>query len=211
MIQAETLDAEFECLYPGEALVYRLLLENGTEVDSALPEPDSPVVLTISALPQYNNSIVQCEVIIQDGEEIMAKLSCPALLTVQGSNKRLCDRRIKINFIYVGPLMAVQIEILVRPSSVKIMWDRPFSLNLTSAEPDIQYCVNVYVVTGPLKHQVLQSVCDITDTYYIFTTTVGPDQLSNFTVTPRSNVEGSLNGTTSLPVQGYTMQGMHIC
>ena len=44
------------------------------------------------------------------------------------------------------------------------------------------------------------------DTYYTFTAS-DPDQLFNFTVTPRSNVEGSLNGTTSQPVQGYLVQG----
>ena len=65
--------------------------------------------------------------------------------------------------------------------------------------------MDVYNVTvGGDDH--LQSVCDITDTYYTFTAS-DPDQLFNFTVTPRSNVEGSLNGTTSQPVQGYVVQG----
>ena len=94
---------------------------------------------------------------------------------------------------------------LVTTNSITISWDPPFSLNLTTAEPDIQYCVDVYNVTGGGDDH-LQSVCDITDTYYTFTAS-DPDQLFIFTVTPRSNVEGSLNGTTSQPVQGYIIGG----
>ena len=90
-------------------------------------------------------------------------------------------------------------------TTIAISWDPPFSLNLTTAEPDIQYCVDVYNVTGGGDDH-LQSVCDITDTYYTFTAS-DPDQLFNFTVTPRSNVEGSLNGTTSQPVQGRFCKG----
>ena len=90
-------------------------------------------------------------------------------------------------------------------TTITISWTPPFSLNLTTAEPDIQYCVDVYNVTGGGDDH-LQSVCDITDTYYTFTAS-DPDQLFNFTVTPRSNVEGSLNGTTSQPVQGSLIEG----
>ena len=91
-------------------------------------------------------------------------------------------------------------------TTITISWGPPFSLNLTNAEPDIQYCVDVYNVTGGGDDH-LQSVCDITDTYYTFTAS-DPDQLFNFTVTPRSNVEGSLNGTTSQPVQGSVLGGI---
>ena len=91
-------------------------------------------------------------------------------------------------------------------TTITISRDTPFSLNLTTAEPDIQYCVDVYNVTGGGDDH-LQSVCDITDTYYTFTAS-DPDQLFNFTVTPRSNVEGSLNGTTSQPVQGSVLGGI---
>ena len=96
---------------------------------------------------------------------------------------------------------------LLTTPSLTISWAPPFSLNLTTAEPDIQYCVDVYNVTGGGDDH-LQSVCDITDTYYTFTAS-DPDQLFNFTVTPRSNVEGSLNGTTSQPVQGSVLGGIN--
>ena len=110
----------------------------------------------------------------------------------------------------VGPLHPVSdLYFLLEQSSnttITISWAPPFSLNLTTAEPDIQYCVDVYNVTGGGDDH-LQSMCDITDTYCTFTAS-DPDQLFNFTVTPRSNVEGSLNGTTSQPVQGSVVGGI---
>ena len=106
----------------------------------------------------------------------------------------------------LGALKAVKELSFGVTTTITISWAPPFSLNLTTAEPDIQYCVDVYNVTvGGDDH--LQSVCDITDTYYTFTVS-DPDQLFNFKVTPRSNVEGSLNGTTSQPVQGYILGGI---
>ena len=109
-------------------------------------------------------------------------------------------------YYFIGALKAVTELRLGVTTNVTLSWDPPFSLNLTTAEPDIQYCVDVYNVTGGGDDH-LQSVCDITDTYYTFTAS-DPDQLFNFTVTPRSNVEGSLNGTTSQPVQGYILGGI---
>ena len=71
-------------------------------------------------------------------------------------------------------------------SVISISWKAPFSLDLTTAEPDIQYCVDVYNVT---EGDLVESRCDITETSYTFTPdNPSPDHLFNFTVTPRSNV-----------------------
>ena len=87
-------------------------------------------------------------------------------------------------------------------NSLHLTWTAPFSLNLTTAEPDIQYCVDVYNVTE--GEDMVESICDITETFYIYTPdNPSPDHLFNFTVTPKSNVPGSLNGTISEPVQGF--------
>ena len=54
----------------------------------------------------------------------------------------------------------------------------------------------------------MESRCDITETSYTFTPdNPSPTHLFNFTVTPRSNVQGSLNGNTSEPVQGFVIVG----
>ena len=106
-----------------------------------------------------------------------------------------------------GPLSDVSnLRFLFDQSSntvIAISWAPPFSLNLTTAEPDIQYCVDVYDSTDAL----VESVCGVTEEHYSFS----PDNLKsillyNFTVTPRSNIEGALNGTTSQPVQGSLVQ-----
>ena len=77
-------------------------------------------------------------------------------------------------------------------TSVTLTWDAPFSLDLTTAELDIQYCVDMHSFPG---RQLVESTCDIINTNYTFSTS-DQDQLV-FTVTPRSNVEGSLNGTSN--------------
>ncbi len=69
MIQAEGLEAVFECLYPG-ALAYSWSV-NGVELSSSEFPPEikrtggtsgNPSVLTIPATSQFYNSVVQCEV-----------------------------------------------------------------------------------------------------------------------------------------------------
>ncbi len=86
-------------------------------------------------------------------------------------------------------------------SQLNVTWVAPFSLNLTSAEPDIQYCVDVYNVTEE-EDDLLQSECDISDTQYLFDVAY-PVGTYKFSVTPESNIDGSLNGTTSTAQFSY--------
>ena len=65
VIQAEGLEAVFECLYPN-ATAYSWAF-NGMfqsvyppDIVAVSPSGDSPASLTISAIPEYNNTIVQC-------------------------------------------------------------------------------------------------------------------------------------------------------
>ena len=97
----------------------------------------------------------------------------------------------------------------ISASAISNSWEAPFSLNLTTAEPDIQYCVDVYNITD--GGDMVESRCDITETSYTFTPdNPSPDHLFNFIVTPRSNVRGSLNGTRSQPVRGFVIGGMFL-
>ena len=196
--QAEGLEAIFECLYPG-ALSHSWGINGMYPADDAFPPDvtrtspsgDAPARLAIPATVQYNNTVVQCRaVLIVDGNAQIVP-TCDVLLLIQGI-------RVLLNItIYTlstsGQLDSVtglRLDI-VTSTLVTLTWDAPFSLDLTTAEPDIQYCVDVHSVPGG---QLVESTCDIIDTKYTFSTS-DQDQLV-FTVTPRSNVEGSsLNGT----------------
>ena len=73
-----------------------------------------------------------------------------------------------------------------------ILWDAPFSLNLTNVEPDIVYCVDVYNITCGGR-ELLISDCEIMETSYT-SDVFQPGYIYEYMVTPRSNVEGAQNG-----------------
>ena len=63
--QAEGLEAVFKCLYPG-AISYAWAI-NGIfqsvfppDIMAVSPSEDSPASLTIPAIPEYNNTVIQC-------------------------------------------------------------------------------------------------------------------------------------------------------
>ena len=95
-------------------------------------------------------------------------------------------------------------------TTITISWDPPFSLNLTTAEPDIQYCVDVYNVTErenltcAIKTDLL-SQC-LTETMYSFhPQNPSPQYLFCFEVTASSNVFNSVTGNLSRQVSGYVL------
>ena len=73
-----------------------------------------------------------------------------------------------------------------------ILWEAPFSLNLTNVEPDIVYCVEVYNITCG-RRELLIGDCDVMVTSYT-SGVLQPGYIYEYTVTPRSNVEGTQNG-----------------
>ena len=76
----------------------------------------------------------------------------------------------------------------------------PFSLDLTNVNPDIIYCVEVYNITCG-KRDLIISDCNVTESSCT-SDDIAPDgHIYEYTVTPRSNVEGARNGT-SLTVTG---------
>ena len=83
-------------------------------------------------------------------------------------------------------------------STIQLSWQPPFSLNLTTAEPDIVYCVNVFNIADEgIEREPLISNCSVFETYYNFVVE-NPDTNDHFqlTVTPRSNIEGARSGNT---------------
>ena len=95
-------------------------------------------------------------------------------------------------------------------TTICISWMPPFSLNLTNADPDIIYCVDVYNVTGGGLHHLTNDCHVITPTYTFTVENPDPRDQFKFTVTPRSNVEGAKNGTPSHAVANFQMYGMSL-
>ena len=77
--------------------------------------------------------------------------------------------------------------------NVRFVWTPPPTLDLTDAEPDIVYCIEIYNITCDNQRDLLSSDCYQLDPvyggqfsyYYIY----------EIAVTPRSNVIGAINGT----------------
>ena len=91
VVQAEELEAVFECQCPGAiAHSWRINGEFLREdqflpgVTRISPSVDSPTArLIIPATPQYNNTVVQCRVFLSSGD-IISSSSSSVLLQVQG-------------------------------------------------------------------------------------------------------------------------------
>ena len=89
MIQAEGLEAVFECLYPG-ATAYSWAI-NGTflslyppDVVADSPSGGSPATLTVPAIPEYNNTVIHCEAVVRVRGGAKFVLSDNATFLVQG-------------------------------------------------------------------------------------------------------------------------------
>ena len=83
---------------------------------------------------------------------------------------------------------------LIRNGSA-LLWTHPFSLDLTNADPDIVYCVEVYNITCGRRDLVI-SDCNVTEPSYTSDDIASHGYVYEYTVTPRSNVEGATNGTS---------------
>ena len=91
VVQAQGLNAVFECLYPGA--IFHIWGFNGEfpvansyppNVTSTRPSGVIPATLTIPATAQYNNTVVQCRVIVEIGDGFVGKLSENSTFQVQG-------------------------------------------------------------------------------------------------------------------------------
>ena len=107
--------------------------------------------------------------------------------------------------LHLGPLNSVSSINVSSVSSafITLNWIPPFSLNITTAEPDILYCIDVYNASADTE-LLLVSNCNVSQPGYTFTVdNPDPRDLFYFIVTPRSNVEGARNGTPSVPFPAY--------
>ena len=94
--------------------------------------------------------------------------------------------------------------------SIHLSWEAPFSLNLTTAEPDFAYCVEICRVIAMNNSwreeeslSLISGDCNVSTTGFVYNSTT-PDPLDRykFIIIPRSNIFGAKNGTPSEPVIG---------
>ena len=118
----------------------------------------------------------------------------------------------------VGVLGAVcNLTSVSTPSAIQLSWLPPFSLNLTTAEPDIVFCVDIFNITDHTNADIdhLVSDCSVIEAHYKFNidnSNIDAEDLFKFVVTPRSNVEGARNGTPSNINVSYSFQSkLHTC
>ena len=81
-----------------------------------------------------------------------------------------------------------------------LSWDPPFSLDLTGVDPDIVYSVEVYNITCGGRELVI-SDCNVTENSYTSDVIAPNGYIYEYIVTPRSNVQGAHNGTSSQPLR----------
>ena len=79
-------------------------------------------------------------------------------------------------------------------NSNTLSWIAPFTLDLTGIDPDIVYYVEVVNIT--CGRSLLIGEYDVLETSYT-TDAFLPGYIYEYTVTPRSNVEGARNGSTN--------------
>ena len=104
MVQAEGLVAVFDCLYPNTSKyaweingIFRQPADFPPGIVPVSPLLESQVAsLTIPAISEYNNTVVQCEVVVGEGEGHRFKKSNRAMLTV------LCKSMITVRCIIIN-------------------------------------------------------------------------------------------------------------
>ena len=85
---------------------------------------------------------------------------------------------------------------------LQYIWEPPYSLDLTTVDPDILYCLNIVRVTCGVREHVI-SDCGISDHNYTANCLLDLADLYEATITPRSNIITSCNGT-QISVTGMT-------
>ena len=86
-------------------------------------------------------------------------------------------------------------------TSSLITWDSPFSLNLTNIEPDIIFCIEVFLTDCGEENLILRDY-NVTSNYYDHSSILYSGYIRRITVTPRSNIANALPGIPAV------LQGM---
>ena len=91
----------------------------------------------------------------------------------------------------------------IERNSSTISWVPPPTLDLTSVDPDIAYCVEVYNITCGVDALVVGD-CNVTETRYVDSRLL-QGHIYRIIITPRSNVPTATNGTVSIKQGTYNI------
>ena len=84
-----------------------------------------------------------------------------------------------------------------------ISWHPSKSANLSNAEPDIAYCLEIYNATCGSGDSLI-NLCNLTEPRYVYGDgELHPNKIYNVTVIPRSNVDGASNGSATIKKGKY--------
>ena len=139
---------------------------------------------TIGGRPEHSETTIQC---VAGMPSVVTPI---VTFLIQGQLTIITSTALLYIFYAIGPLQSV--SNITRDVST-IMWEAPFSLNLTNADPDIVYCVEVYNITCR-KRDLIISDCNVTEPSYTSDDIALHGYIYEYTVTPRSNVKGASNG-----------------
>lgn len=96
------------------------------------------------------------------------------------------------HFDFAGLLAAISDFRIISPNI--IVWNSPFSLNLTNIEPDVLYCVDIFNITCDLI-KYLESDCDVNATEYTLDLPEPVGYIFRLAITPRTNSKDAQNGS----------------
>lgn len=97
--------------------------------------------------------------------------------------------------MHAGKLDGVRnFERVTGSNKLEYVWEPPYSLDLTAVDPDIVYCLDVVRVTCQVR-EYITSDCGITGHNYTANSLLDLADLYEATITPRSNITASSNGT----------------
>lgn len=117
----------------------------------------------------------------------------------------------------LGPATDLRRIFISNQESVTYIWQPPFSLNITSADPDIAYCVSIDEVTCPVNERINEvHDCNITQPYYELPNQFDTGKIYSIAITPRANIPGielieTDNGTYSTTIHEGLNYKCHAC
>ena len=173
----------------GSVLVIETFPQNVDNSIISFHDGTKVYTLTFGGLFEHNETTIQCVASNDNGSD--PDVTPIVLFLIQGKlHTAIILIIILVCVPFIGTLNSVRD--LVKSNNT-LSWEAPFSLNLINADPDIVYCVEVYNIT--CGRSLLISECDVIETSYT-NDALHSGYIYEYTVTPRSNVEGASNGTS---------------